>query len=158
MKLRIILILIFSHVFVGSLGFFGGIYTLPILTAPDSPTDAEIKVLSAQPQFTTKFVRNLKGSDALHWGEGEVSISEDHITLKGSISPGPDFKLYLSPKFVETESEFERLKGSMQLVGDVETFNNFAVKTSSKVELAQFNTVVVWCESFGEFITSAKYR
>ena len=158
MKLRIIIVLILSHAFVGGVGFFMGIYTLPILTAPVSPTDAEIKTLSAKSLYKTEFTKHLKDSDALHWGEGKVSVGENQVTLKGAISPGPDFKLYLSPKFVETESEFKRLKNSMKLVGNVETFDNFAVKSSSKLELEKFNTVIVWCESFGEFITSAKYR
>jgi hypothetical protein len=26
------------------------------------------------------------------------------------------------------------------------------------VDLADYDTVVVWCESFGEFITAASYR
>jgi hypothetical protein len=25
-------------------------------------------------------------------------------------------------------------------------------------DLAAYNTVIVWCESFGQFITGAKYR
>lgn len=46
----------------------------------------------------------------------------------------------------------------MKLVGDVKTFDNFIVKVGTDVELSQFNTVIVWCEAFGEFITAAKYR
>ena len=76
----------------------------------------------------------------------------------GKLAPGPEYKLYLSPEFVETEAEFEQLKSSMKLVGDIKTFDNFMVKVDSDVDLSQFNTVIVWCEAFGEFITSAKYR
>lgn len=43
-------------------------------------------------------------------------------------------------------------------VGDVNTFDNFMVKVEPGITLSQYNTVVVWCEAFGEFITSAKYR
>jgi hypothetical protein len=59
---------------------------------------------------------------------------------------------------VETEVEFEQLKSSMVMVGDIKTFENFVVEVASDIDLLQFNTVVVWCETFGEFITSAKYR
>ena len=76
----------------------------------------------------------------------------------GELAPGPDYKLYLSSTFVETEVEFNRLKGSMLRVGDVKTFENFAVKLPEGVDLTQYNTVIVWCETFGEFITAAKYR
>jgi hypothetical protein len=46
----------------------------------------------------------------------------------------------------------------MVMVGDIKTFENFVVEVASDIDLLQFNTVVVWCETFGEFITSAKYR
>ncbi|SEG21057.1 Electron transfer DM13 [Oceanospirillum linum] len=139
-------------------GFAIGIYSLPILTAPPSPSEMEIEAKSSQARYETEFIRDLKDSDALHWGEGEVLLSDKYITLRGELAPGPDYKLYLSPQFVETEAEFERLKNSMTLVGDVKTFNNFAVHVAPSIDLSEFNTVVVWCETFGEFITSAKYQ
>jgi hypothetical protein len=46
----------------------------------------------------------------------------------------------------------------MVLVGDVKTFENFAVKVPQDIYLPRYNTVIVWCETFGEFITSAKYQ
>ena len=76
----------------------------------------------------------------------------------GQLAPGPDYKLYLSPRFVETEAEFEQLKLSMILIGNVKTFDNFIVEVDADIDLTAFNTVVVWCETFGEFITAAKYR
>ena len=43
-------------------------------------------------------------------------------------------------------------------VGEIKTFENFVVKVSPDVELSNFNSVIVWCETFGQFITSAQYR
>jgi len=37
-------------------------------------------------------VRNLKGSDLLHWGEGEVRVSRNRIAHIGRLAPGPDYK------------------------------------------------------------------
>jgi hypothetical protein len=158
MKIRSLILLIFSHLSIGILGFVIGIYALPIIIAPPSPSETEIEAMSLQAVYTAEFSRDRKSSDALHWGEGKVSIGESYITLMGELAPGPDYKLYLSPEFVETEAEFEQLKSSMALVGDVKTFENFAVTVAPSIDLLQFNTVVVWCETFGEFITSAKYR
>lgn len=94
----------------------------------------------------------------MHWGEGKVSIGTDSISLMGRLAPGPDYKLYLSPVFVETEVEFNRLKSQMALVGDVKTFSNFLVRVPPGVNPSGYSSVIVWCETFGEFITSAKYR
>ncbi|MDE0951764.1 MAG: DM13 domain-containing protein [Halioglobus sp.] len=158
MNIRTLMVLIFTHIFVGAFGFVIGIYALPILIAPPSPSVAEIEEMSSKASYTAEFVRDLRGSDALHWGEGKVSIGNNYITLMGKLAPGPDYKLYLSKEFVETESEVEALKSSMLLVGDVKTFDNFFVDVPPNINVSQFNTVVIWCETFGEFITSAKYR
>ena len=151
-------LLIVSHLVVGLIGFAAGIYVLPILTAPPPPETAEVQAIAAQARFSGEFRRDLEGSDALHWGEGTVSIGRDAISLQGSIAPGPDYRLYLSPEFVETEAEFERLKDRMVQVGDVKTFENFVVPMSPAIDPSAYNTAIVWCESFGEFITAAKYR
>jgi hypothetical protein len=147
-----------SHLFVALLGFALGIYLLPILTAPPAPSAAEVRSLAEGATFTGQFRRDLKDSDPLHWGEGTVSVGPKAITLVGRLAPGPDYKLYLSPEFVETEADFERLKPTMRRVGDVKTFENFAVALPEGVDPARYTTVIVWCESFGQFISAARYR
>ncbi len=158
MKLRTLLLLAVTHGAVGFGGFALGIYLLPILIAPPAPTAEEVAAASAEASFSAEFRRDLAGSDGLHWGEGTVSVSKSAITLMGEISPGPDYKLYLSPEFVETEEAFNRIKSSMQRVGDVKTFKNFVVSVPAGIDPSAFTSVIIWCESFGEFITAAKYR
>ncbi|PSV20936.1 hypothetical protein C0W44_10435 [Photobacterium leiognathi subsp. mandapamensis] len=150
--------LIITHLLAGAFGVALGIYLLPILTAPTAPTPSEVTNLSTQAQYSGEFKRDLAGSDFLHWGEGKVSLSPTAITLMGKLAPGPDYKLYLSPKFVETEAAFNQEKANMVLVGNVKTFNNFVVNVPQNIDIAKYNTVIVWCESFGQFITAAKYQ
>lgn len=158
MNTRNTLLLVASHIVVATAGFAAGIYALPILIAPPAPTMEEIKAATTSVQFTGKFKRDLKDSDSLHWGEGVVSVAPNAISLVGRLAPGPDYKLYLSPEFVETEADFNRLKKSMVRVGDVKTFDNFVVSVPAGIEPAKYSAVVVWCETFGQFITAAKYR
>ena len=158
MKTGTLVLLIATHCAAGVVGFGAGIYALPILTAPPAPTEAEIKAMSSQAMYVAEFRRDLKDSDGLHWGEGTVSVGPQSITLMGKLAPGPDYKLYLSPKFIETESEFNRLKSNMVRVGDVKTFENFVVMVPQGIDPSQYNSVIVWCEAFGQFITSASYR
>jgi len=158
MKARTVILLIATHCVVGVVGFGVGIYALPILTAPPAPSVAEIKTMSAQAKYTAKFRRDLKDSDPLHWGEGVVSVGSNAITLMGKLAPGPDYKLYLSPEFVETESDFNRLKSNMVRVGDVNTFDNFLVAVPPNIDPSKYNSVIVWCEAFGQFITAAQYQ
>lgn len=158
MKLRTAVILLVTHLIVGIGGFSAGIYVLPILTAPPAPSEETVKSMSSQAEYTGQFHKDLQDSDALHWGEGTVSISSKFITLMGELAPGPDYKLYLSPEFIETEAAFNDLKSSMVRVADVKTFNNFVVDVPPTVDPSKYNSVIVWCESFGQFITAAKYQ
>ena len=151
-------LLVLSHFVAALAGFALGIYLLPILTAPAAPSAEAVNAESNRARFTGEFRRNLKDSDALHWGEGTVSIGPKSISLLGRVAPGPAYKLYLSPSFVETEAEFLRLKGSMVEVGDVKTFENFIVPIPEGIDPVRYTTVIVWCESFSQFITAAKYQ
>ena len=152
------LILVLSHLLAIALGFALGIYALPILIAPSAPSAPEIAAQADAAKFKGEFRRDLKDSDALHWGEGTVSVGAQSIALAGKLAPGPDYKLYLSPEFLETESDFKRLKSSMVRIGDVKTFENFLVPVPAGVDVSRYNTVIIWCETFSQFISSAKYR
>lgn len=147
-----------SHGLAVAIGFAAGIYALPILTAPPSPDDDTLHQAAARAEFTTYFNRDVAGSDALHWGEGAVAIGGDSISLMGKLSPGPDFGLYLSPVPIVDKASFLAHQASMVRVGDVKTFANFVVPMASEIDPAAYRSVVVWCDSFGQFITSATYQ
>lgn len=153
-----ILVLVASHLAVLLAGFVLGIYLLPILTAPAAPSAAQVQAAASPASFKGSFRRDLAGSDLLHWGEGEVSVGRHAIALMGRVAPGPDYKLYLVPEFVENEAQFLRIKSRSQRVGDIKTFENFIVPVPEGVDVAQYTTVLVWCETFSEFISAAKYR
>jgi len=55
------------------------------------------------------------------------------VSFTGKLAPGPDYKLYFAPE-------------------------NFIVALPEGLDPAQFNTVVVWCETFSMFISAARYR
>ncbi|MBT8090275.1 MAG: DM13 domain-containing protein [Gammaproteobacteria bacterium] len=152
------LLLIGTHTFAIGVGFGLGIYMLPILIAPESPDIEAVRSTADAAQFKGTFRRDLADSDALHWGEGTLFISPDNIAFEGRLAPGPDYRLYLSPRFIDTEAEFESLKPDMVQVGLVQTFENFMVAVPESVNPAEFNAAIVWCESFGQFITAAAYQ
>jgi len=151
-------LLLASHLAIALAGFGAGIYALPILIAPPAPGASDIRALADVAQYSGQFRRDLEDSDALHWGEGDIYVGREAIALQGAVSPGPDYKVYLSPEFVETEADFAQLKPEMALVGDVKTFENFIVPVPESIDPGAYDTVIVWCESFGQFITAARYR
>lgn len=153
-----LLLLAASHFVVLVAGFALGIYLLPILAAPESPTAAQLQAAAAGARYAGEFRRNLRGSDALHWGEGQVTLTPQAVTLAGRIAPGPAYRLYLVPEFVETPADFQRVKARSLAVGDIKTFENFIVTLPPGTPLENYAAVVVWCEAFSQFITAARYR
>lgn len=152
------LLLTATHAATLAAGFGLGVYLLPILTAPPGPDAAAQRVVADTAQFRGRFERNLRGSDLIHWGEGDVRLSRDRIAHQGRLAPGPDYKLYLVSEFVDTKEAFLAVKGKAKRIGDVKTFEGFVLDVPAGVDVAAYTTVVVWCEAFSQFITAAKYR
>lgn len=140
------------------IGFALGIYMLPILTAPEGPSQAEVASAAQQAVFRTEFTRDLPGSDFLHWGEGEVTISPKQITFMGDMAPGPDYMLYLTRELVLDEASFLEIKADSARIGAVKTFDKFVLDLPQGIDPDEYRALIVWCESFSEFITAASYR
>jgi hypothetical protein len=157
-KARTTAVLFATHALALGAGFALGIYFLPILIAPAPPPAAAVQAAAGTAAYKGEFRRGLKDSDALHWGEGTVFVGRESVSLQGRVSPGPDYKLYLSPEFVETRDDFKRVKPRMARVGDVKTFENFIIPVPATIDPEKYTTVVVWCETFSMFISAAKYR
>ena len=153
-----LIIRLFTHGIALAIGFALGVYFLPILTAPQSPDAAELQDKSEGAAYSATFTRDLKGSDFLHWGEGTINITDNQIVHMGKLAPGPDYKLYLTTDRAENEAEFNALKASSVQIGDVKSFGGFVLDLPENVDPSAYKSVVIWCEAFGEFITSAVYN
>jgi hypothetical protein len=145
-----------THGIALAIGFGLGVYFLPILTAPPSPDSAKLEEMAAQAQYSAELTRDIRGSDFVHWGEGTISVSATEVTHQGKLAPGPDYKLYLTQGFVDHEDTFDRAKAIQ--IGDIKSFSGFIVEVPDGVNVDEYNSILVWCEAFGEFITAATYR
>jgi hypothetical protein len=152
------LLLSLSYLAVFSLGFGVGVYMLPILSAPPAPGTAQVQAAAQGRIYAGTFRRDLQGSDAFHWGEGQLALTRAAAVFQGRLAPGPAYKLYLVRGFVDTEEGFAKVKGQSLAVGDIKTFENFILPLAPGTPLEDYDTAVVWCESFSRFITAAKYR
>ncbi len=151
-------VLIASHLATGLMAFAAGIYVLPILTASESASAVELQLAAENARHTGRFERGLPGSDALHWADGKLTITDTSIAFEGDVAPGPDYKIYLVPEFVDTQASFVAIKARAARVGDLKTFGNFVVPLPADVNPAQYTSVVIWCERFSKFISAARYQ
>jgi hypothetical protein len=156
--MRRIVLLALSHAAVLLIGFGLGVYFLPILTAPPAPAQQVVQAAAAGARYHAAFRRDLPGSDPLHWGEGKVSVGPEAVTFSGRMAPGPAYRLYLVPEYVDTHAAFVQAKSRSLAVGDIKTFEGFIVPLVPGTRIDDYTTVVVWCEAFSQFITAARYR
>ncbi len=153
-----LIVLLVTHGAALGAGFALGIYLLPILTAPPSPDATLLSEKAQTARYSASFTRDLDGSDFAHWGEGQLSVSDNEIIHQGKLAPGPDYRLYLVKTFVENEAQFLATKDNAVQVGEIRTFSGFVIDVPDDVKITEYTTVVVWCEAFSEFITAAKYQ
>lgn len=141
-------------------GFGLGVYYLPILVASDGASDDVLAAAKSDAMIRANFGKDLKGSDAYHWGEGTLHLTQEggqyFFTLEGRVSPGPDYKLYLTPAYVEDEAEFLAIKSQSVRVADITGFDNFRVDVPMSIDPTQYPAVIIWCERFREFITAGR--
>ena len=89
-----------SHLALGFAGLLLSIYILPLIIAEEKPSQELSDIIKNDAIYKPIFVKGLKGSDFLHLGDGQISISKEKILFQGNLSPGPDYKLYLTKSFI----------------------------------------------------------
>lgn len=152
------LLLAVTHAVALAFGFGLGVYILPILVAERSPDAALLAEAAQAATYAATFRKDLPGSDALHWGEGTISVTPRKIVHQGSLAPGPDYKIYLAPHYVEDKAGFEAIKAQSVQLGSIKSYDGFIAEIPADVDIERYNTVVIWCEAFGAFITAGKYK
>ncbi len=96
-------------------------------------------------------------SDPIHRGEGRVSVYPEKVFLETDfeVGPGPAFKVYLVPKQMIRRSG--DVVGTMYVdLGKLRAFKGsqgYAIPDG--VNLADFPSVVIWCEAFSVLISPA---
>ena len=80
------------------------------------------------------------------------------LIVGGQLTPGPYFNLYLTPKYVDNKAGFEAVKAQSVRVGDIKAIEYFRLQVSPSVNANDCPAVLVWCEKFSMFISSAQLK
>jgi len=158
MKRAMKVILFASHLALAGIGFAAGIYILPVLTAEKGSTIDELKSVKDNFRYQGEFNKNQKGSNAVHWAEGNLFVNDREIAFEGTVAPGPDYKIYLTKKKADSKDEFIKIKEDSLYIGDLKSFGNFIKTLPNGVNIDEYSAVQIWCESFGQFISSASFK
>ena len=155
-----------SHIAIGAgllvlsfgAGFMAGIYTLPILVEVRGNALTEVPAVEPGDRTGT-FVRTLPGSDPLHWGEGTVRLGKTQLIFDTDVTltPGPDYRIYLTKRFADDKPSFLGMKADAVQVASLKTFSGpLSFELPEGVDTDAYDNVLVWCEAFSMFITSAQ--
>ncbi len=128
---------------------------------PEREEEQKVRVIK-----TGEFNPNAAGSDDFHRGWGTTSIVYNdgkHYVIFGDdfrVTNGPDYKLYLVPEAdVETHRAFSRVKSRSTRIADVEQFSGGQIfEIPSSVDIEDIEGVVIWCEAFSQYISTATFR
>ena len=71
------------------------------------------------------------------------------------MTPGPYYKLFLTPKYVDTKAGFEAIKARSVRVSNIKAFENFRPSVRTSVNADDYPAVLVWCEKLSIFISSS---
>ena len=77
-----------------------------------------------------------------------ITVKANCIWLDGKISPGPDYCLYLTSKYVETEADVQNIWARSMQIGLVKAFENFSLDLQDGLDATNYRAVLIWCEAF----------
>ena len=109
------------------------------------------------------FNPNAEDSDRFHKGSGGVSLIEKNgkrfiiFEEDFTVTNGPDYRLYVVPQQgIETETAFNSVKNQSIMIGKVKQFSGTQIfELPDSFQTNQVAGVVIWCEAFSQFITTA---
>ena len=140
-------------------GFAAGIWFFPYIF-PLEPvnhvlTQEEVQV----PVVAEGTFIHANPRDPIHWGKGTVSVYKTMIYLKPDfeVGPGPDYRVLLVPKSaIKTNADVRDVLSKSVDLGQIQAFKGgqrYAIPAN--VNLADYQSVVIWCRQFGALISPA---
>jgi hypothetical protein len=134
------------------LGFFLFPFVFPPPTGTDQLAESERAKLVASGTFV-----HANPSDPIHYGKGRVSLYERTLFLEPDfeVGPGPAFHVYLVPK-ANIRSSGDLGDAMLVDLGALHAFKGsqrYALPAG--LTLANYKTVLIWCERFGVLISPA---
>lgn len=149
------------------LGFLVGLaamlITYPFIFPPpilnEKLVNAETKTLVAKGYFI-----HPNPKDFIHYGQGSVSLYKDShqyeiiLNKDFKVGPGPAFHVFLSEaNAIKTNAAFKDSK--KYDLGMLKSFQGSQIYSIPRdINLSKIRSVVIWCVSFSQLITSAELK
>ncbi len=138
-------------------GFALGIFFYPYIFLADIVAADRVDDKTARKIAATGAFIHANPRDPIHYGKGKVTVYQDLVHLGGDfeVGPGPKFHVYLVPEknVVPSTHVAKTLYVDLGRLKAFKGSQNYPVPAG--VDLAQYGSVVIWCEQFGVLISPA---
>lgn len=138
-------------------GFSAGIASFPLLFSSQTGDEAASVVRGGTRVATGTFI-HADPADPMHYGSGGVTLYENlvHLEQDFEVGAGPKFHVYLVPDADITPDT--RVEETMFVdLGHLKAFvGSQGYPIPLGVDLADYKSVVIWCEQLNLLISSAK--
>ena len=141
-------------------GFALGIFVYPYLFLADIVATEKVDQQVASKLLARGEFVHANPQDPIHYGKGRVTVYEGvlHLEADFEVGPGPKYHVYLVPeKNVLPSTNVARTM--FVDLGRLKAFKgsqNYEVPAG--VDVAKFDSVVIWCEQFGVLISPAALK
>ena len=155
-----IVIFVIGMVFGTAAGFALGVFVYPYIFLADIVAADKVDDKAARKIVATGMFIHANPGDPIHYGKGKVTAYQDLVHLEGDfeVGPGPKFHVYLVPeKNVIPSTNVARTM--FVDLGRLKAFKgsqNYPIPAG--VDLAKYESVVIWCEQFGVLISPAALK
>lgn len=141
-------------------GFALGIFVYPYIFLADIVATEKVDPQVARTVLARGEFIHANPQDPIHYGKGRVTVYEGVLRLEPDfeVGPGPKYHVYLVPeKNVLPSTNVARTM--FVDLGRLKAFKgsqNYEVPAG--VDVAKFDSVVIWCEQFGVLISPAALK
>jgi hypothetical protein len=141
-------------------GFAAGIFIYPYIFLADIVGTDKVENVAARKVVAKGTFIHANPSDPIHYGMGGVTVYESLLHLEGDfeVGPGPKYHVYLVPEGDVTPST-DVARTMFVDLGRLRAFKgsqNYPIPAG--VNLANYKSVVIWCEQFGVLISPAALK
>ncbi|MGH8632592.1 MAG: DM13 domain-containing protein [Burkholderiales bacterium] len=141
-------------------GFALGIFVYPYIFLADIVAADRVEDKAARKIVATGMFIHANPRDPIHYGKGKLTVYQDLVHLDGDfeVGPGPKFYIYLVPEknVIPSTNVAKTMYVDLGRLKAFKGSQNYPVPAG--VDLAKFDSVVIWCEQFGVLISPAALK
>jgi electron transfer DM13 len=157
---RTVVIFLVGALLGGGAGFAVGIFVYPYIFLADIVSKDQVENRASKKVVAKGTFIHANPSDPIHYGRGAVTVYQDLLHLEGDfeVGPGPKFHLYLVPEknVVPSTNVAKTMYVDLGRLKAFKGSQNYPVPAG--INLANYQSVVIWCEQFGVLISPAALK